>query len=175
MKVRLILSVAAAALTLAACGSSKDEDAKDAALSADDVGAGDLTLTAGQYSSQVELVEFDLPGLPADVKSMAERAFADGAKEPSLTCVTKDSTPEEWISEMNQSNCTASDFKQSGNSFTATMQCKDAEGLNGTVNFEGTVGGDKVQMEARFEQAIPQVGTAKMHMRVTGTRVGDCS
>ena len=177
MKARLILSVAVAALTLTACGSSNDEDLKDEALSADDVspGSGDLKLAAGEYSSKVELVEFELPGLPADVKRMAERAFADGASEPSLSCVTADSTPEQWISEMNESDCTATDFSQSGNSFSATMQCEDPQGLNGTVNFEGTVGDDNVQMEARFEQAIPEMGTAKMHMRVTGTRVGECS
>tara|TARA_A100001391_G_scaffold205109_1_gene203549 strand:- start:27914 stop:28447 length:534 start_codon:yes stop_codon:yes gene_type:complete len=177
MKARLLLTATAAALTLTACGSSTDEELKDEALSIGDVtpGSGDLKLAAGQYSSKVELVEFDLPGLPDDLKKIAERAFADGASEPSLSCVTEDSTPEQWISEMNESDCEATDFTQSGNSFSATMECKDPEGLNGTVDFEGTVQGDNVQMEARFEQVIPEMGTAKMHMRVNGTRVGDCS
>ena len=177
MKARLILPIAVAALTLTACGSSNDEDLKDEALSLDDVtpGAGDLKLAAGEYSSKVELVEFELPGLPSDVKAMAERAFKEGAAEPSLSCVTADSTPEQWISEMNESDCTATDFSQSGNSFKATMECKNPEGLNGTVKFDGTVGGDNVQMEARFEQDIPQMGKARMHMRVEGTRVGECS
>lgn len=175
----LPIAALAAALALSACGSSSDEELQDEALSMGDVAGdgslGDLKLAAGQYSSTVELLEFDLPGIPPEIKQMAERAFAVGASEPTLSCVKEDSTPEQWISDMNESKCAVSELTQSGNSFAAKMQCSDPEGMNGTVQLDGTVAGDNVQMEARFEQMVPDMGTAKMHMRVTGTRVGDCS
>lgn len=173
-----ILAPVGAALLLIGCDSAPDEDLSEEALSMEEVAAEaaemDLKVIPGEYRSTTELIEFNLPGLPAQAQQMAEAAFAEGAGSGHTYCVTEEMSSEDWLSNMNESDCTVTRFEETGGTLNAALQCTDADGLNGRVEMTGTASGDSANMEMRFTQQIPQMGDGTIRMRVISERVGDC-
>ena len=178
MKFRII-TTACAALVLAGCNNSSDEELSGEALEMDDVAAAvadmDMLLSAGQYQATTELVEFSVEGMPPEVKRMAEQSFAEEGAKGHSYCISEDMTPEQWISQMNESECTVSSVEQNGAALNAVLQCNDTEGMNGRVEMSGTADGTSSDMEIRFAQQIPGVGEAKMHLKMKSERTGDCT
>lgn len=178
MKLRHAMPVLAA-FALAACGGDAEDDLADEALSMDEVAAQaselEMRLEPGEYRSTAELIEFDMPELPAETMALARQAFAEGAASESTYCLTEQSTPEQWISQMNESDCTVSRFDSSDGALDAVLQCRDAEGMNGRVEMNGTADGTSADLEMRFRQQIPGLGEGTIHMRVKSERIGDCA
>lgn len=173
-----ILAPIGAALLLVGCDSSPDKDLGSEALSMDDVVAGaadlDLQVVPGEYRSTAELIEFSLPGLAPQAQQMAESRFAQGAGGGHSYCVTEEMGAEGWLSNMNESDCTVTRFENAGGTLNATLQCTDAEGLNGRVDMTGTAAGERADMEMQFTQVVPDMGEGTIRMRVVSERIGDC-
>ena len=177
MKLRLITTVCAV-LAVAACNNSPDEELSDEALSMDDVVAEaadlEMTLSPGEYRSTSELVSFEIEGLSPQMQQMAEAAFADGAGAGHTYCVTEEMTAEDWLSQMNESECTVTSLDGSSEGIDAVLQCSDPEGMNGRVELAGNADGDSANMDVRFDVDIPGMGTGRIHMRSASERIGDC-
>lgn len=173
------LATVCAALALAGCNSSPEEELSEEALSMEDVAGAaadmDLTLVPGEYRSTTELIELSVPGLPDQVQQMAEQAFAEGAGSGHTYCVTEQMTSEDWLSSMNESECTVSRFDEEGGTLNAVLQCNDPQGMNGRVELTGTAAGDSADMEMRFTQQFAEMGEGTIQLRVLSERIGDCS
>jgi len=176
---KLTLIAALAPFALVACNNSADEDLSDEALSMEDVAAQaadlDMSLSPGEYRVSSELVEFSLEGLSPQMQQMAESGFAEGAASGHTYCVTEEMTSEDWISSMNESECTVTSIDEASDGISAVLQCNDPEGMNGRVELNGSADGDSADMEVRFNVQVPGMGEGRVHMRSKSERIGDCA
>ncbi len=167
-----------AALALSACGNDADEAQTDAALAEGDVAAviedNGVMPQAGEYSTQVELISFDAPGLDESVLARARSEFAAGAAEPNLYCIGEQATREAWLSDMTEAQCTLSRFTADGNQLSGAMACTSDIGLNGRVEMEGRTAaqGSNLTMAYTLPTAA---GEGTVRMRVITERIGDCA
>ena len=182
MRTSLILPLAAAALALAACSSKEDEQAAGP-ISAEDAAKamGNLEVPrAGQYKAAIEVLEFDIPGLPAAQKDQMKAMFAGALTSGHTYCLTQEEAEngaKDMAEKLAQGDCTFNEFKASGNSLQADMVCKDEQGLQGNVKLAGTTNKEGSDMTMQMSQKIPNMpgeGIVNMKMHMVSTRVGDC-
>lgn len=175
MRTKLIAPLAAA-FALAACGGGGEE--KQDSVSLDDAVAEAADSGAmprpGRYRSTQELIEFEMPGMPADQMTMMRNAFAEGAAEESTYCITETMTREKWLSDMAESNCTIGRFDVDGGEIDVAMTCSGDQGVSGSVEMKGTAGENSSNMVMSFVQQIPGMGEGRIKMRVKSERTGDC-
>ena len=165
-----------AALALTACADEGEEAMTDEALSAEDVASiednGD-SVAPGEYSTSLELVELDAPGMSESAIADMRSAFAEGAAQPHLYCVTEQTDRAAWLSQMAEADCTVSRLTADGAELQGAMSCSAEEGLNGRVEFAGTTGEDSADLAMTYELPT-QAGEATVRFRVQSNRVGDC-
>jgi len=180
MHIRLILPLAAA-IALSACGSK--EQAKEGPVSPDDAAEQMSNLEtpeAGQYKATVEVIEFDIPGLPDAQKEQMKQVFYGSLAQGHTYCLTKEEAAngaKEMAKKLAEGDCTFNDFKAGGNSLYADMSCKDKNGIQGSVKLAGTMSKDGSDMTMTMNQKVPNVpgeGTVNMKMHMVSQRVGDC-
>lgn len=171
----------AAAILLAACGGDADTDG-DGAVSGDEIAAeaaGLVQPRPGQYRTSLELIEFDVPGMPEGAKEQMQEIFASGLAEGNTFCMTEaeaaENGPEEMVKNLAESDCTMNSFNVSGNKVTADMQCASEGGGTSTVKMDGTMTAESSSMTMDMSQEMPNVGQTKMKMRVNSERIGDCA
>lgn len=169
-----------AAVVLAACGGS-DESAPEGELTAADVAAEAATAVKpqpGQYTSTVELLEFDVPGLTADMKAQMKTMAEGGLAEGNSFCMTQaDADPKKMLENIAESECTFSQFDVNGGTVKADMVCK-GEGEGGAqarVQMDGNMTADSSVMTMTMAQSMGNMGEVNMKMRVTSKRTGECS
>ena len=165
-----------AALALAACSDDADAELTDEALSEEEVASiednGEMP-APGEYTTSEELIEFDAPGLDDAKLAEARNAFAEGAAEPLLFCITEETTREQWLSAITEANCTLSRLSADGNNLDGVMQCSAEEGLNGRIEVSGTAGADGSDLRMNIPVQT-QAGEGTARIRVRSERVGDC-
>jgi len=178
MRIRQVLPVFAA-IALAACSGSADEELAGEALSADEVAgaaAAEFTMPRpGEYRTTQELIEFTMDGLPDEQMDMVRSQFAAGAAEPHSYCVNEQMTREQWLSDMAESDCTVSSSSTNADGIAMVMSCTGAEGVAGRIALTGTTTTEGSDMEMTFTQTIPNMGDSTIRMRVKSERVGDCA
>jgi len=166
-----------AAFALAACGGETDEELNDESLAAGDVEAviedNGAMPQAGEYSTTVELVEFDAPGLAESAIAEARAEFATGAGEPNLYCVGEDFSREQWFSEMVEASCTLSRFTADGNDLDGAMTCTSDIGLNGRVEVAGNTAEEGADLRMTYTLPL-ESGEGTVRMRIVSERIGDC-
>lgn len=166
-----------AAMMLAACGGSEEKSA--GGLSAQDVAAEvgtAITPQPGQYSSTVELLAFDVPGVPAAMLEQMKAQAKSGAAQGNSFCLTPDQAdPKAMMQNMAEGDCTFSQFDVNGAKITADMVCKGNGGPEGRVQMDGTMAATGSDMTMTMQQSMGNMGVVNMKMRVTTKRTGDCS
>jgi hypothetical protein len=183
MRTRLILPLCAA-FTLAACGSSsEDEAAGGDAVTADEMAAEADELPspqAGQYRTTMELIEFNVPDAPPEMAEMLQQGFGQGPQQGSTYCITPEqaaapTSREDMLKNMADGNCTVSRFAVAGGQIDAALSCSGDGTMNGEVLLNGTMTETSSNMEMSFTMQIPQAGQATMKMRMVSERIGECS
>jgi len=171
----------AAAILLAACGEDADTDG-DGAVSGDEVAAeaaGLVQPQPGQYRATLELLEFEVPGMPESAKQQMQQIFASGLAQGNTFCMTEADVagngPEEMVKNLAEGDCTMNSFNVSGNTVVADMQCPGEGGGTSKVWMEGEMRADGSDMTMAMEQEMPNVGNTRMKMRVQSERIGDCA
>ncbi|WP_156167431.1 DUF3617 domain-containing protein [Aurantiacibacter marinus] len=166
-----------AAFALTACGNDADQGLTDEELAAGDVAAviedNGAKPQAGEYSTTVELIEFDAPGLAESAIADARAEFAAGAAEPNLYCVGEDTTREQWFSEMVEASCTLSRFTADGNDLDGAMTCNSDIGLDGRVEMAGRTAEEGSDLTMTYTLPL-ESGDSTVRMRVVSERIGDC-
>jgi len=169
MRKSIVILPLVAAIALAGCSKEKEAPGGEKGAGAPDVSAATIGLKPGQYEATVEMLELNIPGMPAEMgKEMAKRASA-----PKVTyCVTaKDAAQsiKDMIGKAQTGTCEFKKYDVSGGHITTEMACKNPQGGEGTIKTTGTITSDG--METTGEIDFPEM---KAKTRSTFKRVGDC-
>ncbi|WP_340589448.1 DUF3617 domain-containing protein [Erythrobacter alti] len=174
--------IATSALALAACGDS--ETTVDDPSDPEQLAAASENLPTpqpGEYRTTGTLVEFDLPGAPAEEVEMMRGFMEMGAAQTQTMCITEEQAEkgfDDFLSAMQDlpDDCAFSEFTVSGDMLDATMSCDDNSGSSGTVHFAGTVTETSQDMTVSMDMNDATQGRAmRMVIRNQTERVGDCS
>jgi len=170
----------AVAILLAACGGDADSDG-DGEVGAEEAAAEAADLVQprpGQYRVALELMEFDVPGMPESAKEQMQQIFSSGLAEGNTFCMTEadaaDNGAEQMVRNLAESDCTMNTFNVSGSTVTAEMQCLE-NGAASTVKIDGQMSAEASTMTMEREGDVPNVGKTRMKMKVTSERIGDCA
>jgi hypothetical protein len=178
------LPIAAAAALLAGCNRDNADADGDGSLTTGEVVAEAGTLLQprpGQYSTKVELLEFDAPGLPAGVKDQMQQVFAGGSAQDSTFCMTEadaaENGAEQMVKNLAKSDCDMKRFDVSGNTVVADMQCAGQGGAVNRVQMNGEMTPESsiMTMTMTMNQEMANLGAVTMKMRVASQRIGDCA
>ena len=167
MKTQLILG--AAALALAACGSS--DKSGNASAGGGSAAAG-VTLEPGEWEMKTEVVNVTAEGLPA---GMAE-GMKQSASSTTRTCMTPEDAkgPKGDLFTGDKSGtCKSEGFSWSGGKISGKTTCgTDASGKT-VMTMDGSYGAQNIDMTIKSETKVAgrEVG---MEMRMSGRRVGEC-
>lgn len=167
-------------LALGACGQSGEKKSADEVMAE----AGELAKPlAGQYRTEVELLEFSVPGLPPAQADKLRSMMGNVASQASTYCLTQaeaDKGFEEAIRKMTQGEnglkCAFNKFDASGTRMDAALSCTGQGGLTSQMTIGGTVAPDKSDMRMDVRQKAPMIpgGEMRMGMRMKAQRTGPC-
>jgi hypothetical protein len=174
-----IVAPMALLLTLAACGgpsvSLTNATPEEVAKAAEANGLKP-TMRAGMWETTVEITEYDIAGMPAEMKAAAlAKAKEDGKKKPSKYCLSEEESkkPGGMFTGAEESTCTYSKFEMSGGKIDMVMVCPGPGGQNMTMSVNGTFNGDS----ATAVTSVKSTGQFGMNMKANtvSKRTGDCT
>ena len=186
----LVMMPLAAAMMLGACGGDASADKGEAgAGSSDSVTArGELArdmanaprLQPGQYSVAMEMVRFDVPGMPPEQAQMMRQMMAGVSAQTQSQCITQadsERSLEDMYKRLGEGNCTMDDFDIAGNRMIGAMTCSGGAGRSSTIRINGEMGttaSDTTLVMALTDPQLPQ-GRGEVEMRVRMNRTGECA
>lgn len=169
-------------LVLAACG----EEAKTP-VTADKViaEAGELAQPLpGQYETTVKLLEFSVPGLPAEQAEKMKAMMGNVGGAPSSYCLTPDEAKkgfEESVRKMSEGqggmDCDFDKFDVDGGRLAAEMTCNGPQGMTSRMQLDGTATSQSTSMRMSMTQKAAMIpgGEMRMEMQMDSRRTGDCA
>ena len=169
-----------AALALAGCG-SKDGRKDGTPRSIEDVKQEAAKLDKplpGEYRQVMEITGLEVPGMPKDAADQMKAAMK--AAQEGTFCLTKadaDKGFKDMFNDVGKGNrCTYSRFDVEGGTLDAQMECRSQQQGKAVMKMKGTVGekGSDVTVAMDTTGGPPPMGTMKMTMHMTTTRLGDC-
>lgn len=181
---KLVLS-AAACMLVASCG-GEAEDGTDSAAAGDEAD-GELSMAEvaeraregtvrpqpGQYRSQVELVELDIPGAPPEAAEMMRGQMAQASE----FCLTEEDVEEGFRQLATQpagDDCSFNKFEVEGGEIDAAMRCTNPGGGTVNITMKGTGEETRSEFTMRMSGNLGGEGEGSMTMKQTSERIGDC-
>lgn len=173
MKTKMLMT--AAALALAACGSSGDKaDGNGAAASGGGGSASGVSLQPGEWEMKMEVLNIAAEGLP---KGMAD-GMKQSASRTDRTCMTPEEAkaPKGDIFAGNkEGGCKSEGFKWEGGKIEGKTVCPGQAGTGQTsMTMAGTYSPQTIDMTMKSETDL-MGKPMTMEMRISGKRVGECS
>jgi hypothetical protein len=188
---RRIGITAMAALALAGCGSKDDAGKADGApKSAAEVkqeAAKLIKPQPGEYRQVTEITSFEIPGMPKEAAEQMKSAIK--ASQEGRFCLTQadaDRGFKDMFNDVGKGNqCTYSKFDVDGGTLDAQMECQaqpapgapqGAQPQKAVMKMNGalTEKGADITIAMDTTGGPPPMGTMKMTMHMTTTRLGDC-
>ncbi len=177
MRLNLLL-VGISSIILSSCGSGSG-DGSSAADGGSKVLAGPMKREAGNWKTEMKLVSFDMPGMPAGAKDQMAKGMAN-AVIPDV-CLTKEQAEKEDIAnEMSKGQtgggeCNFSKKDIGGGKLDIAGTCKGPTGQAMNIAMSGTMAPKKVDMTMKMSGAAPTgTGNMSMEMQMIGTNTGPC-
>ena len=176
---RLIIALPlAAAIALAGCGKQADDTPKTVEQAAEQ--AKQMAKPEpGKYRSSIKMLEFNIPGLPADQANQMKQLMGGAASQSHEFCLTAQDVEkgyEEMVKKSSEGNCTFEKFDTTTNTIDARMTCDMGQAGKAQMAMKGNVTPTKSVMVMEIENSVSQVPGGKIHtkMEVTNERIGDC-
>ena len=166
-----------AALALAACNQSSVSltNATPAEVAKAEAAAGDIQIRPGQWETNAQIIDVQMPGVPAEMRDMLAKKMEEGVKVSS--CVTpdqvKDFDPGKGLDKAGQ-GCTYSNYTRSGGRLSSTLVCTSG-GHSTTITSTGTYTATSFTGESSIVSEGGPGGQTTMKSRVTARRTGDCT
>jgi hypothetical protein len=196
MKTRLILG--AAALALAACGSSRGDDGnqsggKGATAAAGGAGAGaaspgasspgssspgsepGVSLQPGEWEMKMEVVNVNAQGLPEGVAEAMKNSAPGGTNRTCMTPEEAKGPTAEMFGKNDTANCRSDGFGWAGGRIQGKTTCTGDGGTGKTVmTLAGSYTPQSIDMTMKSDTEV-MGKSMNMEMRLTGRRVGECT
>jgi hypothetical protein len=175
------LIAAAALFAIAGCGEEKKEP-----RTADEVIAEAGKLDAprpGQYETSVEMIDFSIPGIPAQQAEQMKSMMGGMGGKASAYCLTPAEAEkgfEESVRKMTEGTggmeCEFGRFAVDGGKLDAALTCKGPQGMNADIALAGTAAAETSSMRMKMVQKAAMIpgGEVRMEMRMDSKRIGDC-
>lgn len=133
----------------------------------------------GQYKQVVAITRFEMPNIPqADSDRMAEMVKATQETEFCLTPEESEKGFRDMFQDVGKGGeCRYSRFDVGGGKVDAQLDCSSVTEGTATFVLSGNVGpeGSDVTIDADMNNPQSPTGTARIGMRMTTTRQGDCA
>jgi hypothetical protein len=179
MKTRLILG--AAALALAACGSSGDkagEGGNGSAAATASGGSGSsasgVSLQPGEWEMKMEVVNVKIEGLPEGAAE-GMKSQAGGINRTCMTPEDAKAPKGDIFAGDKTGGCKSEGFKWEGGKIEGRTVCPGQSGTGQTVmTMNGSYSAQNIDMTMKSETDM-MGKPMTMEMRVSGKRVGECT
>jgi hypothetical protein len=179
---RTLAIAALATVALAACGKQEKKAVTHEKVIAE---AGELAQPLpGQYETKVEMLEFSIPGLPADQVERMKGMMGNVGNRTSSYCLTPEDAKKgfaESVRKMGQGQgglkCDFNKFDVDGAKIAAEMACTGQQGITSEMKLDGTATARSTSMHMAITQKAPMIpgGEMRMEMQMDSRRTGDCS
>jgi|TARA_R100000049_G_C1932144_1_gene76020 hypothetical protein len=149
---------------------SSEEMAAEAASAADEI-----TMRPGQWENTIEFTEFDIPGVPANIKGMMAKQM--GSAMTTKSCLTQEEAQRPdagFFGGEKNDNCTYDRFDHSGGNLALRMTCQTGDGGTAKIAMDGTFADESFTLTMDNRISGTQAGDVTMKGKVTGKRIGDC-
>ena len=164
MKKFMTVAALGVALAVAGCGKSEKAD-------------GPVKREAGNWKTDVKLVKFEVPGMPAEMKDTVAKSM-EGASGMDQ-CFTKEQVEKEDIAAElakgpgNGGECKWSKKDVSGGKIDVAGTCT-ANGQTVDMAMAGTMEAKKTDVTITTKGKVPTGGDMEMVMQMTSTHTGPC-
>ncbi|MGD9665785.1 MAG: DUF3617 domain-containing protein, partial [Novosphingobium sp.] len=154
------LSVALPLVALAAlagCGKSADDKPKSVDEVMEEAKAMEKP-EPGKYKSSVKVLDFEVPGIPAEQAAQMKQMMSGVASESHEFCLKPEDVEkgfEEMVRKTAEDKCTFDKFDASANAIDAKMTCEMEQGMASTIAMNGTTTPTKSVMTMDVEQKAP--------------------
>jgi hypothetical protein len=140
--------------------------------------AGPQHFTAGEWETNVEIIEMDLPGAPPQVRDQMMKAM-QSSKTSAKTCMTKEQAekPEASIlTGKTNANCKYDHYTMADGKIDAKLSCTSPHGGNMTQTINGTYTPTSfaIASEMHAVGGSSEAGAMNMKAKTSGTRIGEC-
>ena len=177
---RTIIAATACLTLLAACsdgGADADGDGTitNEEMAAEAASGGDIAMRPGQWEHTIEFTDFDMPGLPENMKGTMSQHM--GQKVTTTSCMTQEEAERpnaDFFGGQDNEDCTYEEFDVSGGNMTLRMTCKAGEGGTAKVAMDGEFGAESFTLTMDNQVSGTPAGDMSMKGTVTGRRIGDC-
>lgn len=140
-------------------------------------GGGERFVNPGRWEQQVTLLEMDVPGMPAEMKSRMQQVLSGGQTFNSCLTPEEARRPREEFFAGDTKNCRYDRFNWGGGKVAVAMTCQ-SEGRRQAMSLTGRYTPDAYAMQMQLRARGPgDAGPADMTMRmqVSARRVGECT
>tara|TARA_B100000678_G_scaffold287671_2_gene294680 strand:- start:342 stop:905 length:564 start_codon:yes stop_codon:yes gene_type:complete len=179
--VRTIIAASACLALLAACSDGGADTDGDGNITKEEVAAeaasgGEVKIQPGQWENTIEFTEFDIPGVPENMKDMIAGQL--GKSITTKSCITQEEADKPnagFFGGEKNDNCTYQEFDRSGDKLKLRMTCKTDDGGTAKVAMDGAFAKDKFTLTMDQKISGTPAGDVSMKGTVTGKRIGDCA
>lgn len=180
MRCVAMFSGVAALAAVAGCSNEPEVDARNASVAevAEEVreaGGADSFVRPGKWQSEVQFLEFSMPGAPPEAQAMMRRMNERNRTFDSCLTPEQAKRPKEDFFAGAGKNCRYERFTMGDGKIDAVMRCSE-QGATQTMAMQGTYGPDDYAMQMTMQAAgLPGAGEGMtMKMRIDAKRVGEC-
>jgi hypothetical protein len=172
----------ACALLVAGCNKGREVKAKDASVAevaqkVHEAGADQMTIRPGLWQSKVTIDEFDMPGMPAEMRDRMKTMMGQQQEHRSQSCLTPEDVkrPKEDFFAGKSKECRYDHFTMGRGKIDAMMHCGKGDEAQ-VMQMAGTYSPEsyQLQMAMKMSAAEGEANGMSMKMRVEAQRVGEC-
>jgi hypothetical protein len=132
----------------------------------------------GAYRTVANLIEFELPDVPASQVPGLRDGFAEELATGNNFCLKSDLGDEARIrallEQVAEGDCVSDSLYTNGTAVAATMSCTHGTAGTSEVAVNGRLWPENSDLEVVLRQQLEGLGTVRIRLRARPARIGDC-